>query len=102
LYELKKAERLLWSYKTEFFEIFENTKNKVRRNSPRTIQRSTIHRAQFTAHNLPRTLHRGTIHHGTNHRSIVHRAQFTAQNSPRIIHHEKIKIPLNELLILLD
>jgi hypothetical protein len=32
----------------------------------------------------------------------IHRAHFTAHKSPRIIHHEKIKIPLDELLILLD
>jgi hypothetical protein len=43
-------------------------------------------------HNSPRTIHRGTIH----------RTQSIVQNSPRIMHHEKIKIPLDEFLILLD
>jgi hypothetical protein len=61
-------------------------------NSSRTIHRGTIYRAQITAHNLPCT---------------IHRAQFIAHNSlqhnpPRVIHHIKIKIPLDEFLILQD
>jgi hypothetical protein len=69
-------------------------------------------RREFTTHNSQRTIHRGTTH-----RAQLTAAQFTAgkipraqfsaynspqHNSPRIIHHEKIKIPIDEFLILLD
>jgi hypothetical protein len=66
----------------------------------------TIYRAQFTTHNSVCTSHRGTIHHAqfATHNSprIIHREQFTAQNSSRTIIREKIQIPLDEFLILLD
>jgi hypothetical protein len=56
--------------------------NSTRHNLPHKIHCAnslrTMHCAQFTAHNSPYTIHRGTIH------------------------SEKIKIPLDEFLILLD
>jgi hypothetical protein len=68
------------------------------------MNKVNIQNWQFIAHNSPRTIHRDTIHlqhnlspaqfkttNGTIHRSTIHR-----------LHHEKIKIPLDEFLILLD
>jgi hypothetical protein len=54
--------------------------------------------AQFTAQNSPRTIYRAQFIAGTIHRGSIHRWH----NSPRTIHREKIKIPLDAFLILLD
>jgi hypothetical protein len=78
--------------------------NPTRHNSTCTIQRAQSTVVQFTAgtihcrHISPR--HNSPRHDLPPAQFITHNS--TQHNSPRIFHHEKLKIPLDEFLDLLD
>jgi hypothetical protein len=74
---LPKFSRFSNNFNCRYLHISHNFKNDI--DFPRFFDSPALHRAQFTAV----TIIAGTIHRGT-------------------IHREKIKIPLDEFLILLD